>query len=384
MSQSKSRGLPREFGAERYLLQSAMADIGKHFIVALQGSKLTDAERALWKELRPLGTIVFKRNVPQGAGWQQQLRDTLTELRELSGRQEFIASIDHEGGRVHRLFEPVTHFPAAALWSDLSYEVGAAMGSELSDLGFNLNYAPSMDVLVEPRNTVIGNRSFSSNAEEVTKQSLKFLDGMEAHGVLGVAKHFPGHGATVEDSHRELPRLQISKETLEHRELLPFKAYIESGRKLIMTAHIVFEALDPENPATLSTKILRDLLRGELGYDGAIITDALDMSALAAYSEAEVAAKFIRAGGDLFCVCQDTNDKFNQGVKLSPIQSALRYAEALTNNSELQELLAESHRAIERFLKTLRFVEKSADRLQNVNYAAHAALKESIQKTAQA
>jgi len=337
-----------------------MQELGKHFIVGVQGAVLLSEERTLWQKLRPLGVIIFKRNVAQTADWRPSLRDLILELKELSGRDDFIASIDHEGGRVHRLSPPITLFPAAKNWKGNSFAVGAAMGRELASLGINLNFAPSFDVLTQTNNKVIGERAFSSEPETVLASGLAFLQGLESEGVLGCAKHFPGHGGTLEDSHYALPSIELSKEELDTQELLPFKGYIESGRKLIMTAHVVYKALDLENPATLSKAILSGLLRDELGFQGAIITDALDMGALSKVSPAEVATKFIKAGGDLFCVCQDTNDKNSEGKKLTPIQAALAYSDALSLNSEIADDLARSLVAIELFLTELRRVEKLA------------------------
>lgn len=356
-----------------------MNDIGKHFIVGVQGVELTPAERALWKELRPLGVIIFRRNISQSPQWRKDLVNLISELRSLSGRSEFISSIDHEGGRVHRLSPPITQFPAAQNWKDNSYGVGAAMGVELSSLGINLNFAPSLDVLTEPQNQVIGARAFSSNAEEVSSLGLSFLAGLESEGVLGCAKHFPGHGGTLADSHHELPSVDTTKDTLETRELLPFRHYINSGRKLIMTAHVVYKALDPENPATLSTKILTGILREKLGFSGAIITDALDMGALSGISQSQVAVKFIQAGGDLFCVCQDTNDKNALGQKISPIQAAMIYADALSSCSFLDDELTRSALAIDSLGGQLKLITANIkQRPISDDFNEHALLAQSI------
>jgi beta-N-acetylhexosaminidase len=356
-----------------------MTGIGKHFIVGIQGTKLTEAEKSLWKEIRPLGVIIFRRNISQSPDWQKHLRELITELKELSAREEFVSSIDHEGGRVHRLSPPITAFQPANSWRENSFAVGAAMGKELNSLGINLNFAPSFDVLTEPTNIVIGKRAFSSDANEVLKSGLKFLDGLESEGVLGCAKHFPGHGGTVSDSHHELPVVATSQNDLFERELVPFKGYIDSGRELIMTAHVLYNALDAENPGTLSKKILTGLLRDKLGYKGAIITDALDMRALEGISEAEVAEKFISAGGDLFCVCQDTQDKKVDGRRLSPIEAAALYAESLSSNISLKAQLERSATAIDRFLTQFRKVcDKKAVELTNEDYQRHAALNNSL------
>lgn len=347
-----------------------MTTLGQHFIVGFAGVELSDEERSLWRKLRPLGTIIFKRNILPEVNWDEKLKETLQELKELSGRETFVVSIDHEGGRVHRLIEPVTHFPPAAAWNDESEAVGRAMGKELQYLGVNLDFAPSFDVLVESRNKVIGDRAFSSDPELVSKRAMEFLKGLETEGVLGCAKHFPGHGGTIEDSHEVLPSVDTSKELLFKRELLPFKRYIDSGRTLIMTSHVLFKSIDPERPATLSQKILKDLLRQELGYKGAIITDALDMGALSGFSPGDVAQGFIEASGDLFCVCQ-----LKDGL---PIQAALTFAEELErrslSNAKLKAMLEESKPRIALFEDTLRIVSTSAVKSITLEYPGHHAL----------
>jgi len=348
-------------------------DLGKHFIVGFSGPVLTAEERELWKKYSPLGCIIFKRNISTAPDWQETLRGTVQELKELSGRSDFIVSIDHEGGRVHRLTSPVTHFPAPRHWNEHAREVGAAMGEELHALGITLDFAPSFDLLVEPKNKVIGDRSFGPSADRSGRLALEFLDGLESRGVMGCSKHFPGHGGTVEDSHEVLPKVDTSRELLDQRELVPFRMFIESGRQLVMTAHVIFDSLDTENPATLSRKILNDLLRVEMGFQGAIITDALDMGALGGFSPGEVAEKFLRASGDLFCVCQAKNRL--------PIQSAAEFIAGLADrsNSELETELALSAKRIDRLLESQRKILASAVS-GDASLQLHAQLNQQLRK----
>jgi beta-N-acetylhexosaminidase len=314
-------------------------DPGKHFIVGFNSTTLSDEERRKWSELKPLGTIIFTRNIERNnPKWPEELRSTLAELKSLSEREDFIVSIDHEGGRVHRLAHPVTHFPAPVSWGAHTEEVGRAIGEELALLGVTLNFAPSFDILTENANKVIGDRSFGEDPYHVAEQALSFLAGLESMGVCGIAKHFPGHGATKEDSHEVLPSVDTPLDVLHSRELIPFIRYIKSGRQLVMTAHVVIRSIDPTLPATISKPVLSGLLREQLGYQGALITDALDMGALSGFTPHDVARAFVQATGDLFCVCQ--------AKERLPIDSALEFAEALST-----ENLAPSSERIERFIR---------------------------------
>lgn len=317
---------------------TSQPDFGRHFIVGFGSTSLTDEERQKWAQLKPLGTIIFARNLNrEDPSWPKELASTLLELKSLSGREDFVVSIDHEGGRVHRLAPPVTHFPAPVHWNSSVAEVGTAIGEELATLGVTLDFAPSFDVLTEPANKVIGDRAFSDNPDEVADKALSFLSGLESRGVCGCAKHFPGHGATKEDSHEVLPAVDTPLDLLNARELIPFIRYIESGRQLVMTAHVVIRSIDKTLPATISKPVLSGLLREQLGYQGALITDALDMGALSGFTPHDVARAFIQASGDLFCVCQ--------AKERLPIDSALEFAEALST-----EDLTPSSKRIEHFL----------------------------------
>ncbi len=341
-----------------------LPEIGSHFIVGFAGAELSDAERRLWSELRPAGTIIFKRNLAAGDRWPETLHQTLAELRDLSGREDFIVSVDHEGGRVHRFREPITHFPPPAAWTDSPKAIGAAMGRELRDLGVNLNFAPSFDLLVEPLNKVIGDRSFGPDPAESSRKALLFLEGLESEGVLGCAKHFPGHGGTVGDSHEMLPRVSTPIEVLRERELVPFRDYVASGRQLIMTAHVLFDQIDPASPATLSNPILQGILRDQLGFAGVIITDALDMKAVSGMPERNVAESFMRASGDLFCVCQGPEPKspesMNTSTRMLPIEAALNFADGLSTSAsqapDLSLLIVKSQERIALFLAHLRAI----------------------------
>ena len=191
-----------------------------------------------------------------------------------------MVAIDHEGGRVLRLGEPFTQFPPAAVVGrtrnpDLAYRVGHAMGVELASVGIDLSFAPVLDVHSNPANPVIGDRAFGSDPALVSEMGIALMRGLHDGGVLSCGKHFPGHGDTEKDSHLELPVVRRSRAELEQTELVPFRAAIAAGVPMLMSAHVLYPALDPEHPATLSRAILTDLLRGELHFDGVVASDDL-------------------------------------------------------------------------------------------------------------
>lgn len=278
-----------------------LSTIGLHFIVGLEGPSLTPDEASLLERLRPAGIILFAKNIDkrEHPGWTSVLARLIADARQAAGRSRFIVSIDHEGGRVHRFAAGPTHFPPARRWRENSFAVAQAMGRELRTLGFNLSYAPVLDIHCEPLNDVIGLRAFADNAEDVSNYALAFAQGLHSQGVLSCGKHFPGHGATLADSHYEMPVLDASLELIRQRELLPFIRYIQSGAPLIMTAHVHYPALDPLRPATLSPAVISSLLRHELGFAGTVISDDLEMAALKTLPPRERAVQVLRAGVDL-------------------------------------------------------------------------------------
>jgi beta-N-acetylhexosaminidase len=221
-----------------------------------------------------------------------------------------IVALDQEGGRVQRVKAPLPHWPpmarlGAADDEALSQAVGRAFGDELEALGFNVDFAPVLDVHTNPHNPAIGDRAFASEPERAARHALAFWRGLEAAGVRGCGKHFPGHGDTATDSHLELPRVDRDLETLERVELLPFARAAEAGMPMLMTAHVVYPQVDPQ-PATLSERWLSSILRGELGFRGVVVSDDLDMKAIAAHFDlASAVVSSLRAGVDCFLACRD-------------------------------------------------------------------------------
>ena len=315
-------------------MSKKLSQIGKHFIVGLSSTVLEKEEKELLKTLNPLGIVIFKRNIANSPNWPHQLQRLINSAKEVTANSDLIISIDHEGGKVHRLREPASHFPAARYWKNDSNAVGQAMGRELKSLGFNLSFAPVLDIFLEPKNTVIGERAFGNSPEEVANWAIEYAKGLEAAGVMSCGKHFPGHGATIADSHFELPQRFVSKEQLTQEELIPFFKYVASGFQLIMTAHVVFPALDKHNPATLSRQIIENLLRQEIGFNGAVITDALEMKALGNTTPTEVAVKALKAGADILLVAIPD--------QITPLQHAMNMANRIAVAYESFELTTES------------------------------------------
>ncbi|WP_327087561.1 glycoside hydrolase family 3 protein [Nonomuraea sp. NBC_01738] len=245
------------------------------------------------------GAVLFARNFPDD--------DLIPQLR--AENPDVVIAIDEEGGVVTRL-EAVTgsSFPgnrALGVADDvkLTERVGAQIGRMLARKDITLDYAPSVDVNANPANPVIGIRSFGPDADLVARHSAAYVRGVQGAGVAACAKHFPGHGDTITDSHLALPTVHASREELFARDLPPFRAAIEAGVRSVMCGHLLIPALDPEHPATLSRTILTDLLRGELGFDGMLVTDAIEMKAVAAmYSPGEIAVRALNAGVDAICV----------------------------------------------------------------------------------
>lgn len=281
---------------------------GHHFLIGLQPSpELTEHDRRLLETLRPAGVILFRPNFDHEApyeAWLTTLRRLLGEVRECIGRERVVVAIDHEGGRVLRAPPPVTAFAYAREWADEAGEVARAMAVELRSLGVNLTFAPVMDIHSNPDNPVIGPRAFATDADAVTRAGLAFIEGVEEEGVAACPKHFPGHGDTAVDSHKGLPVVEYTLDELRARELKPFAAAVEAGVGMVMTSHILFPKIDPGTPATMSHAIISGVLRGELGFDGVVVTDDIGMGAVSAmFNRREAAESMMNAGTDLISIC---------------------------------------------------------------------------------
>jgi beta-N-acetylhexosaminidase len=271
---------------------------GQLIMIRLFGTELDAATAAFIRENGIRGACLFRQNMTDAA----QLTRFNADLLDAMGGNALIA-LDQEGGAVVRSLwvppPPSAMALGAAGDTQLAKEVGAAVARAVKSMGFNWNFAPVLDLNNNPRNPVIAERSFGADPARAAALAMAWMDGSEAEGVACCVKHFPGHGDTHVDSHRDLPTVDKTLPELERFEFAPFRSAAPHA-PAVMTAHIVYPALDPHNPATMSRAILTDLLRGAMGYEGVIITDGMDMHAIAhRYKAGEAAVNALVAGADM-------------------------------------------------------------------------------------
>ncbi|WP_448810863.1 glycoside hydrolase family 3 protein [Agromyces bauzanensis] len=293
-------------------LTGAGVDLHRDILTTLlPGFEGTEAPEWLLRRLADGlgGVCLFGRNIA-GAGQLRSLNASLRAANPLA-----VIAIDEEGGDVTRLFHDVgAPYPGNALLGRiddpaLTERVAGAVGEALAAIGCTLTFAPDVDVNSNPDNPVIGVRSFGTDAALAARHAAAWVRGVQGTGVAASAKHFPGHGDTATDSHLAMPVVDVSLETLRTRELAPFRAAVGAGVRTIMTSHILLPQLDAEHPATLSPRILQGLLRHELGFEGVIVSDALDMhGASGVHGVSEAAVLALAAGCDLLCLGSDTTD----------------------------------------------------------------------------
>ncbi len=275
------------------------------FCVGYDGSEAAAVPVAELQAFGPGAIVLFARNVGSGAA----LRASIARLRTCGSPPPLIA-IDQEGGRVARIGDPAVcvQLPspmalAAGDDGEQCERLARRLGGDLARLGISVNFAPCADLAREPRNTVIGTRSFGEDPARAASLSVAFARGLETGGVAAAIKHFPGHGSTECDSHAQLARISTPGSTFRQRDLVPFAAAISARVSIVMTAHLIVEAFDPLVPATLSAPVLTGLLREELGFTGVIATDCLEMDAIAAtVGTSAGAVEALRAGADLLLV----------------------------------------------------------------------------------
>ncbi|WP_128434566.1 glycoside hydrolase family 3 protein [Streptomyces cyaneus] len=310
--------------------------------------------RRLGEGLASVG--LFGRNIAS----PEQLAALTAQLR--AERDDVLVAIDEEGGDVTRLEVrsgssfPGNHALGAVDDVDLTRQVASELGRRLAACGVNLNWAPSADVNSNPANPVIGVRSFGADTALVARHTAAYVTGLQSAGVAACTKHFPGHGDTAVDSHHALPRIDAALDVLSDRELSPFRAAIAAGTRAVMSAHILVPALDPDHPATLSRPVLTDLLRGDLGYSGLIVTDGMEMQAIAAtYGIERGSVLAIAAGADAICVggglADDETVRRLRDALIAAVRSGElpedRLAEAAERVRELARWTATTAQAIE-------------------------------------
>jgi beta-N-acetylhexosaminidase len=294
--------------------------LGQRLLFSFHGKEDPSPEIVdVFNRYRPAGVTLFRS---LNLGTPAQIRALTASLQKLAEQMDLpplLIAADQEGGQLMAIGDgtplPGNMAIGATRSTDLAFEAGVVLGRELASLGININYAPCVDVNVNPYNPVVGIRSFGEDARLVSDLSAAMIRGIQSQGVAATAKHFPGHGDTTSDSHHGLTQIPHSIERLRAVELQPFIAAMKADVRLMMTAHIGIPSIDGPDapPATLSANIINGLLRQELGYDGVVISDALDMRAISQGAELGAnALRAVKAGVDLLLVGADTRDQ--QGV----------------------------------------------------------------------
>ncbi|MDB5648820.1 MAG: beta-hexosaminidase [Hyphomicrobiales bacterium] len=293
------------------------------FICGCSGFVFSDEERRFISEARPWGLILFKRNVDRPA----QVAALTAEFREIVGRPNAPVLVDQEGGRVQRLTTP--HWPAYAAAArfermdaslDRKVELvrlsARLMGEDLRACGIDVDCLPVLDVPAPGGHSVIGDRAYAAEPGMVARLGGAAAEGLMLAGVLPVMKHVPGHGRAGADSHYELPRVDASLAELERADFVPFRAL--AHLPMAMTAHVVYTALDPANPATTSRKVVQEIIRGAIGFDGLLMSDDLSMKALSGSFSARCEALFA-AGVDVALHCNGTLAEAREVAAATPI-----------------------------------------------------------------
>lgn len=283
--------------------------IGQMLFAGISKTGLTETDKKLIDQYKVGGIIFFKENLQSS----NQILHLLKEIKQANKENAFplLLGIDEEGGRISRLPKEIQSLPSSLEVGNsnhvsFAYDIGRILGKELSAFGFNLDFAPVLDINSNPNNPVIGDRSFGNTAEVVSSYGLETMKGLHSENIISVIKHFPGHGDTDVDSHLALPMIDKTKAQLEQLELIPFKQAISQNADAVMIAHILLPEIDSSYPASMSKKVITDLLRNEMQFDGVVITDDLTMKAITnTYSIEEAAVQSVKAGSDILLIAHD-------------------------------------------------------------------------------
>ena len=324
--------------------------IGQLLIAGFDGQQVPVELRSIAREFGLGGVILFARNVAE----PEQVAELCHEATNLAPGLPLWVSVDQEGGRVARLKAPFTEWPAMATLGrsgdvQLAARFARALAAELRAVGITLDYAPVLDIHTNPKNPVIGDRALSEKAGEVARLGAAIIDALQSEGVAACGKHFPGHGDTQADSHLELPLVEHPIDRLRAVEFVPFRAAVAAGVATMMTAHVFMPALDEKRPATLSRRIVFDLLRTELGFEGVILSDDLEMKAVASnYAVPSAAVLAVEAGCDGVLIC--SGDHTTQAATLEALVHAVE--DQTRAAGRVDDALRRQQRAKERFLAT--------------------------------
>ena len=301
------------------------AHVGELLISGFDGLTMPSEMREIAREFDLGGIIIFARNVEAPA----QVAELALATESMQRDAPLWFSVDQEGGRVQRLKEPFTRWPPMVTLgrskdAKLAGRFAKALAAEMLAVGVTLDFAPVLDVLTNAKNPAIGDRALSDRAEDVATLGAAIIEALQGAGLAAAGKHFPGHGDTAVDSHLELPICELPPDRLRAVEFVPFRAAIKADVAFMLTCHVLFPEIDEEHPATLSPRIVQALLKDELGYQGAVVTDDLDMKAIAnRWSIEETVVKALRAGCDGFLICNGDYDK-----KVRALEAVIREAEA--------------------------------------------------------
>lgn len=282
--------------------------IGQLVVSGFYGTSLDENILKLIKEDKISGVILFNRNV-KDSNTLLSLNNSLKESNKNNQLPLFI-SVDEEGGLVTRMPKDIKRLPTNKYIGslnnkDLSYKVGEILGEQLSYFGFNMNFAPVLDINSNPNNPVIGDRSFGNNKDTVASLGTSTMKGIQSKNIISVVKHFPGHGDTSVDSHVNLPVVNYDINRLKSFEFVPFKTAIQNGADAVMVGHILLPKIDSKYPSSMSYEIVTNILRKDLGFNGLVVSDDMTMGAITKnYSIEEASIKAINAGVDLLLVCQ--------------------------------------------------------------------------------
>jgi beta-N-acetylhexosaminidase len=348
---------------------SIRRDIGQLLIGSLPGTTLTAEIRSLAKEFSLGGVILFARNIEA----PEQVAEMSIDVQTLATDLPLWVSVDQEGGRVARLKAPFTEWPPMAVLGrsgdeQLAGRFATALATELRAVGITLDYAPVLDIHTNPKNPVIGDRALAEDAESVARLGAAIIRALQQNGVAACGKHFPGHGDTSVDSHLDLPLVEHPPDRIRRVECIPFREAIRADVAFIMTAHVLVPSLDEEKPATLSPAVVQALLRDELGFRGVILSDDLEMKAIAkTYTVADAAVQAIAAGCDGILVC--SGDVEVQAAALEALVHAVE--EQKIPYKRFEDALTRLRRAKERFLGAPVASQKTARLRQVLGCDAH-------------
>jgi beta-N-acetylhexosaminidase len=351
--------------------------IGQLLLTGFEGKQIPPELRSLAREFDLGGVIIFGRNVEA----PEQVAEMALGTQALAQELPLWFAVDQEGGKVARLREGFTRWPAMATLGraqdeKLTARFARALAHELQAVGITLDFAPVLDVLTNPKNPAILDRALSDKAEDVARLGRIIIETLQGQGIAASGKHFPGHGDAAVDSHNEMPICDLPPDRLEAVELVPFRAAIDAGVASILTAHVLFPALDEEFPATLSPRIVTGLLREKLKFAGPVLTDDLDMGAIGTkYPIEQAVVQAIAAGVDGLLICGTDYDK-----KARALEALIRAVEEeQLPLKRVEDAMTRMRTAKERFLFTTkrRTVDPSTVR-KHVGLMEHQAVAEEM------